>query len=514
MNKYFILISVVAACSLIGVTQTAVAQSTVIQTKVTQSTKVNANSNPPAISAITEKDLQTDLYEMAGDHFRGREAGTLDELAASVWWADKMRAAGLKPAGDDGTYFQFFNLKRKRISLSSKVSIGDHDLQLWKDVLVSQTIPLNFSVPIVYAGLATKEDLDKLELKGKAVAIKVSPEEINLNVSLPERRYTGYVFRKYRADLIQRGAAAVIFIADEMGEKSWVQVVPQLSRGLYDVEGGASAAAAATSNIPVFWLHGSDIELVQSTGALLKVDIHIESFDYPSVNLIGKIDGIDAALKKEYVLFSGHTDHDGVRAPYGNDSIYNGADDNASVNVALLAIARAFKKSPGKRSALFVWHGAEERGLLGSKWYAVHPTVEKSSVVAVLNGDMIGYNNPDSAALLGMQPPHRNSAELVNMALEANNEGTKFKLDTLWDKPEHVEGWYFRSDHLSYARAGYPAIFYSTLLHPLYHTPMDEPKIINIKKLHRMTEWMYRTGWKVANNNKRPVIDPGFKLER
>ncbi len=213
-------------------------------------------------------------------------------------------------------------------------------------------------------------------------------------------------------------------------------------------------------------------------------------------------------------MFSGHQDHDGVRLPYGTDSIYNGADDNATVSVALLAIARAFKKNPGKRSALFVWHGAEERGLLGSKWYASHPTVPKSSIVAVLNGDMIGRNNPDSATLLGVQPPHKNSSDLVNMALQSNDEGPKFKLDTLWDKTTHVEGWYFRSDHLPYARAGFPAIFFTTLLHSDYHTPMDEAGRIDYGKLKRMTDWMYRTGWKVANTNKRPALEPGFKLER
>ena len=213
-------------------------------------------------------------------------------------------------------------------------------------------------------------------------------------------------------------------------------------------------------------------------------------------------------------MYSGHNDHDGIRQPYGYDSIYNGADDNASVSVAMLAIARAFKKAPGKRSVLFVFHGAEERGLLGSRWFAAHPTVPKQSVVAVLNGDMIGRNNPDSAALLGVQPPHRNSADLVAIALQANKEGPGFKLDTLWDKTTHIENWYFRSDHLSYARAGYPAIFYTTLLHPLYHTPMDEPGIIDIKKLKRMTDWMCRTGWKLANTAARPAVDAGFKLER
>ncbi len=477
-----------------------------------QTVKRGAVTSPPGLSAITEKDLRTDLYEMAGDHFRGREAGTADELKASVWWAEKVRLAGLKPAGDDGTFFQFFNLMRRRISPASSVSIGDHELQLWKDVLVAQTAPVKIQAPIVFAGGGTKAELDKLDLKGKAVALQVSAEGIDLDVSLPERRYPGYVLRKYGADLFARGVAAIIFIADEMGEKSWSQVVPALSRGLYGIEEGASVAAV--SRPPVFWVHRSALERIQRTGASLRAEIAVETFEYPSVNIVAKVDGTDSKLKNEFVLYSGHTDHDGVRQPYGNDSIYNGADDNATVNVALLAIGRSFKRNPGKRSALFVWHGAEERGLLGSKWYANKPTVPKPSIVAVLNGDMMGYNNPDSAALLGMQPPHRNSPDLVAAALQANNEGPKFKLDTLWDKPGHVEGWYFRSDHLSYARAGYPAIFYTTLLHPLYHTPMDEPKIIDIAKLRRMTEWMYRTGWKIANNTSRPTVDPLFKLER
>jgi Zn-dependent M28 family amino/carboxypeptidase len=285
-----------------------------------------------------------------------------------------------------------------------------------------------------------------------------------------------------------------------------------MSRGTYDIEGGP--AAVAQPRVPIIWVHASDAALVKASGATLQASINIETFDYPSVNIVGVVRGTDAVLANEYVLFSSHQDHDGVRQPYGTDSIYNGADDNVTVSVAILAAGRAFSQQRGKRSALFVWHGAEERGLLGSKWFSAHPTVPKESIVAVLNGDMIGRNHPDSAAILGMQPPHRNSSELVGMALEANAEGPRFKLDTLWDKPAHVEGWYFRSDHLPYARANVPALMYTTLLHADYHTPMDEAAAIDLKKLRRMTEWMYRTGWKVANAAKRPAIDPGFKLER
>lgn len=468
--------------------------------------------DPPALSAIKLDDLKTDLYALAGDHFRGREAGTPDELKTALWWADKLRAAGLEPAGDDGTYFQIFPMQRNRVSSSSIISISGHSIQLWKDVLVAQTAPALVDAQIVFLGTPTKEEIDQADLKGKAVVITASTKGLNLNISIPERRYPGFVLRQYNNDLTAKGVAAIIFIADAMGEKSWSQVVPAMSRGTYDIEGGPNAVAVPRA--PVLWLHSNAMDWLKSGGHTIHAMINVEHFEYPSVNIVARVKGTDAVLSDEYILFSGHHDHDGIRQRYGTDSIYNGADDNGSMSVALLAIARAFKKDPGRRSALFVWHGAEERGLLGSKWYSSHPTVPRSSIVAVLNGDMIGRNNIDSAALLGVQPPHRNSPELVSMAMEANLEGPKFKLDTLWDKTDHVEFWYFRSDHLPYARLGIPAIYYSTLLHPDYHTPMDEPDRINYEKLKKMAEWIYRTGWKAANAVNRPAVDPNFKLER
>ena len=242
--------------------------------------------------------------------------------------------------------------------------------------------------------------------------------------------------------------------------------------------------------------------------------MRLERFETPSCNIVGIIRGTDATLRDEYVLYSSHQDHDGVRYIVGKDSVWAGADDNGSVSVAVLAAARAFVKQPAKRSILIVFHGAEERGLLGSRYHAAHPVVPLSQIVAVLNGDMIGRNNPDSASLLGIQPPHRNSSDLVAMALKANDLTGKFKLDSIWDRPSHPEGWYFRSDHVPYARLGVPAVEYSTNLHPDYHTPRDTPANIDYAKLTRMTQWMYLTGWFVANAPTRPAIDQGFTLER
>jgi Zn-dependent M28 family amino/carboxypeptidase len=144
----------------------------------------------------------------------------------------------------------------------------------------------------------------------------------------------------------------------------------------------------------------------------------------------------------------------------------------------------------------------------------MHPTVPKGSIVAVLNGEMMGRNHPDTATILGAQPPHRNSTVLVETAERANRTVAHFRLDTLWDKTTHPQGWYFRSDHLPYARAGIPAIEFSSNLHADYHTPRDEPSRIDYGKLARFTRWMYATGWLVANADQRPPVDPGFKLER
>lgn len=467
----------------------------------------------PLVDAITVKDLKTDMYQMAGDHFNGREAGTLDELKVSVWLAEKAKQAGMSPAGDDGTFFQFFDLYRHQVTNYTKFKIGQKEFKLWTDVLVAETTTNKVEAPLLYLGKISTEEIRKIEVKGKAVVLIASKDGISDAISLFDRRYPGFVKQKYYEDLAYRGAAALIIIADELGEQSWSQVEPQMKRGVYGIEGYRDKMPVP-SRMPAFWVHNDQIDFLKNTKDNLSAEVISETYKYPSVNVVGKVEGKDASLKKEYVLFSGHQDHDGVRQKYGQDSIYNGADDNASTCVAMLAIARAFKKQPAKRSALFVFHGSEERGLLGSNWYASHPTVPEKDIIAVLNGDMIGRNDINQAALLGSTDPHQNSPDLVNAAKKANDEGPKFELDKLWDKPEHPEFFYFRSDHVPYAQKGIPAVFFTSVLHSQYHTPMDESENIDFAKLHKMTEWMYRTGWILSNNPERPKFLPPKKSKQ
>lgn len=457
----------------------------------------------PLVSAISLQDLKTDMYEMAGDHFNGREAGTLDELKVSVWLAEKAKQSGMSPAGDDGTFFQFFDLYRHQVTNYTKFRIGQKEFKLWSEVLIAETTASKVEAPLLYLGKISAEEIKKVDVKGKAVVLIASKDGISDDISLFERRYPGFVKQKYYEDLVYRGAAALIIIADELGEKSWTQVEPQMKRGIYGIEGYRDKIPVP-SRMPAFWVHNDQIEFFKNTNDHLSAEVISETYKYPSVNVVGKVEGKDTVLKKEFVLFSGHQDHDGVRQKYGQDSIYNGADDNASTCVAMLAIARAFKKQPAKRSALFVFHGSEERGLLGSSWYASHPTVPEKDIIAVLNGDMIGRNDINQAALLGSTDPHQNSPDLVNAAKKANDEGPKFELDKLWDRPEHPEFFYFRSDHIPYAQKGIPAVFFTSVLHSQYHTPMDESENIDFAKLHKMTDWIYRTGWILSNNPERP----------
>jgi hypothetical protein len=460
------------------------------------------------IDRIREADLKKDLFELAGDAMRGREGGTLDEMTASAWVAERAREAGLVPAGDNGTFFQFFPLERLRISAGSTVTLDGKPLRMGSDVVPDSVVVAQVDAPVTLAP-DSLEGLTTLPLKDRVLVVRY----------LPEQPPAGNALRAWMRGLQRTVAnsapAAIVALVPDAAVEQWQRVSVSFPRGMYGLDpDGTADPRVAPRGMPLLYVRESALTAPIKNDVRLTTSIAAETFTYPSVNIVARVPGRDRRLASEYVLFSAHQDHDGERYPVNGDSIWNGADDNATTSVALLAIGRAMAARPGRRSALFIWHGAEERGLMGSRWYVKHPTVPLKSIVAVLNGDMIGRNDPKTAALLGAVGPHRNSPELVQMALDANVAVSKFEVDSSWDDPQHREGWYYRSDHLPYARAGIPALFFTTLLHPDYHTPFDNPDRIDTGKLTKMTRWMYATGRAVAEADKAPAIDPAFKLER
>ena len=250
-------------------------------------------------------------------------------------------------------------------------------------------------------------------------------------------------------------------------------------------------------------------------------------------NVVAVIEGSDPQLKNTYVAFGAHYDHVGyaegevTQGPNGprrlgapgrvkegaiDDRIWNGADDDGSGTVALMALARAFAEGPRpKRSLLFVWHAGEERGLLGSRYYADDPTVPLDRVVAQLNMDMIGRNRDDKESESNTVYPvgsDRISTELHGLLEAANKAARKpLTLNYEMNDPGDPEQVYYRSDHYSYAAKGIPIIFFTTGLHPDYHANTDEVSKINFEKLTRIVQLVYDTGARVANLDHAPARD-------
>jgi hypothetical protein len=281
-------------------------------------------------------------------------------------------------------------------------------------------------------------------------------------------------------------------------------------------------------------------------------------------NVVAILRGSDPVLKDEYVAIGAHNDHIGVRQtavdhdslraynveltrlgapvwdrnsrarrdslkaiihinvdslrklrPARRDSISNGADDDGSGTVTVLEIAEALAAMPvkPKRSILFVWHTAEEKGLLGSKWFTDNPTVPRGQIVAQLNMDMVGRGSaadiagggPDYLQLVGSR---RVSTELGDIVEAVNAASPRpFKFDYQYDANGHPERIYCRSDHYMYARYGIPITFFTTGLHPDYHQVTDEPQYIDYEHMTRVADFVRDITLKVANLDHRPKVD-------
>ncbi len=466
------------------------------------------------INAITMDDLRRDVAALASDAMRGREAGTIDEPGAAAWLARSAQEAGLEPAGEEGFFFQFSPLRRTRVSSGSSIEIGGQRFAMWEDAIVLSPVDAMVEGNLLWVGDTPADELDEATLRGRAVAAMVlPPSQLPApGTRLWEWRYSMSAVRERSRNLLEKGATAVVQVSDSAADAAFGVAAARLM-GWQTRGDGEAQRQRPGAGAPVLWVRLARLADV-SRGQRLRALISTESFVFPSASYIARVPGTDPTLQGEYVLFSAHHDHNGLRAPVDGDSIYNGADDNVSGSAALLAIGRAFTRAPARRGALFVWHGAEEKGLVGSRWHAAHTVVPAGSVVAVLNADMIARNHPDSAAVLGTIPPHRNSTALADMALVANEAVAGFALDTLWDQPDHPEGPYFRSDHAPYAEAGIPALLFTSLLHSDYHTPRDESEALDYEKLLRFARWVYAAGWAAAEADERPAIDEGWEYGR
>lgn len=511
--------------------------------------------------AITAADLMSRVYPYADDSMMGRAAGSAFNLKATEFIAAEARRLGLEPAGDNGTYLQAVMLVERGFDTTTGLALGGNALRRGQDYLARDQGAAMRSidgVPVVFAGAWGDGNL----LPGEQAAGKL------VIVDAPRQPMPGtpgwFVPRAAVTRRYAEAAGIALLTLDLMPDEvkaSFAEPAMVLKSDL-PVGGPPLPAYLYVSRATARAMLGvaADSAGVGRAGRSLQGSPRFAQVDRPAYNVVALLRGADSARAAQYVALGSHNDHVGFnRAPVDHDSlrafnaakrlleirnpgqpltadkvagirvnvdslrrlrparpdsIFNGADDDASGSMAMLEIAEWFARGTRPaRSLLFVWHTAEEMGLFGAKHYTDHPTVPRDSIVAQLNMDMIGRGGPADEALGGpnyvqMIGSRRLSTELGDLIERVNRQQpTPFAIDYQYDAAGHPEQFYCRSDHYMYARYGIPVAFFSTGGHGDYHEVTDEPQYLNYEHLRRVTQFIADVTAAVGNLEARPAVD-------
>lgn len=517
----------------------------------------------PFNDSIGQAALEADVRAVAHDSTRGRLVGTPEVERTADFVRRRFASLGLDPAGDDGTYGQRFDLMWFRLGEGNRLTVsGAGEARApgagW--------YPLNFSAStsataeVVFAGFGIEEprlewdDYRGADISGKIVLVLQREPGVDDPASPFDGLVTAAASRDWRKALAaqRRGAAGILFVRDvhnrddvDVWEEAaadywpdeprrieifrlpeWIEritipgavISAQLAESLVaesgrTLEAWAEAAEAAPNGLGVQELPGGRVSLTAA----------VERQRTPARNIMAMVRGADPELRDQAVIVIGHHDMNGV----DGDTIYNGADDNASGTAGLLAIAEAYARAAEegerpRRSVVFISSDAEERGpSLGAWHYTLHPTFPLTNTVAVLNIDMIGRNEevPEDGGsrFRGLEPQSAESnANSINVigssrspelaaAVEAANERTGVTLRFRYDN--HPINLLRRSDQWPFIQNGVPALFFNTGLHPDYHTGEDLPDRLNYEKMTRIVRMVHRASWDLANADDRPALE-------
>ena len=523
---------------------------------------LSAQTAAPFNDSIRLAELKADLYYLAGDGFKGRLVGTPENALAADYVRSRFERAGLKPGAPNGAFVQPTQLMvatlGERNSLAVSLPGGTTLDQKPEQDFYPQRFSASGSIkaPVVYAGFgihapALGYDDYGDRVKGRvALILEHEPGERD-----PKSPFDGVVTAEAAVAIKkvlaaqEKGAVGVLFVTDihnhpgatnfEAAARafwppqaprvdrftlaSWAdrvripvgQISPALAeimvrgtgRSLLDL----SKAAETERGYQAIPLEGVDVALTTAVNRHIVADR----------NVLGFIEGSDPKLKNEVVIVSAHYDHEGADGAV----IYNGADDDGSGTVALMAIADAYAKAAAagqrpRRSVLFACWGSEERGpLLGAWAYTENPTFPLAQTVAVLNMDMIGRNeevqvgggprfngleiqtaesNRNALNILG----YSRHPELSATVERANRSTIGLELKMRYDN--NSSNLLRRSDQWPFLQSGVPALWFHSGLHPDYHTQYDRPEKINYEKMERVARLVHQSSWVIANQDGRP----------
>jgi hypothetical protein len=446
---------------------------------------------------ITQGDMRARIGFLAADHLEGRATPSTGlELAASYIRSEFARM-GLEapPGGFEQRYRLAMTEMGAGWSLSlsrgSRRAVLSHGTDFWGLPWAAGTVEgeLRFVDPRAPQGAAETDSPTIWVARLSAVALP----------------------RDWLAAAREAGAAGLLLVLTAEIEpllSHWLEVGETLYE-LGDVEPTLPAAlvteaalAAALERLGLAPL-ATDAQTagLSGTRAHLAADLRVETLAAP--NVMGIARGSDPELAEEFVLVSAHMDGLGVGRPVDGDSIYNGADDNASGTAALLEVAEAvagLERRP-RRSIFFLAVSGEERGLLGSSWFVEHPPISLDRVIADLNIDMVGRNWEDTIAVIGK--PYSTLGALVDSVAAAHPELSMTPIGDPWPQ----ENFFFRSDHFNFARKGIPAVFFFNGVHADYHRPSDEADKIKNEKAARVARLIFEVVVALADAEERPRWD-------
>ncbi|MBV9574290.1 MAG: M20/M25/M40 family metallo-hydrolase [Acidobacteriales bacterium] len=481
---------------------------------------------------------------LASDKMEGRETGSPGLQRAEAYIVDQLNTLNLVPKGVSGFYQPVKFISRRVDEKHSHITLildgHPHRLILGTDAFFSSRVTLGdeeIKTPLVFAGYGLKipesnyDDLQGLDLKGKiAVIIYGSPGNVPSALaahyqtvrerwkSLREAGAIGIISIMNPAAMdipwdrvaVSRNEPSMTLVGEEFeettGEKIGITFNPERAEQLFRGSGHnfkeLAGLAAVRKPLPHF-------PLVVSIDAKAR----IETTDIESANVVAAYPGDDPELSKEYVVLSAHVDHLGIGAPINGDKLYNGAMDNASGCAVLLDIAHALREGHTKtrRSVLFVFVTGEEKGLLGSKYFAEHPTVEERSMVADINIDMFLPIVPlKLMTVYGLA-----ESDLGDRITEA----AKLYGIPVQPDPEPLRNVFIRSDQYNFVRHGIPALMADVgavkgsadenkqfaWLHDRYHAPSDDlDQPVNLPAAALYEDVMYQLVLGVADDVRRP----------
>ncbi|CAN5456714.1 M20/M25/M40 family metallo-hydrolase [soil metagenome] len=450
---------------------------------------------------VTRPSVEAPLTFLAADEMRGRDTGSPELDIAANFIASQFQQWGLKALPGAEKYFQPVGLVKILPFTSAELRFKDDVLKYKDDFLILDGQTSDWMGEFIYVGYGSAEEMP-VDIKGKmVVAIAGAKDAAGMQILNASNE-------KYERVKAAGGAGLIEFLV----------TVPFPWPALVNYFGNNSQVAIKKERIdvPHVWMKDSqlpgmkELKEQKKVGGSLKIQAGKTTI-IPAKNVVGVIEGKDPVLKNEYYVISAHYDHVGVGAKKGQDSIYNGARDNALGTVGMMTAAHFFSQFPSKRSIIFMALTGEEKGLLGSAWYADHPLVPLNQTVFNFDCDGAGYNDTSVATVIGLE---RTSAE-ANIAKACVAFGLKAGRD-----PVPEQNLYERSDNYNFARKGVPAIDFATgvkafdeELMKYYHQPADEVGSLDFEYLVKYYKAFVYANYLISNSPTAPTWTPGDKYE-